>query len=85
MGSVNVAEAKDKLTSLLNAAQGGETVTITRHGKPVAELRPVAPVKRGASAASIDWITTQLADIPTGNEDGAKTIRALRDSDDIAG
>jgi antitoxin (DNA-binding transcriptional repressor) of toxin-antitoxin stability system len=38
MITVSVAEAKSKLPELLRAVETGERVTITRHGKPVAEL-----------------------------------------------
>jgi prevent-host-death family protein len=40
MASYSVAEAKNQLPSLIDKALGGEDVVITRHGKPVAELRP---------------------------------------------
>ena len=34
-------EAKTQLSRLLDLVEQGETVTIARHGKPVAELTPV--------------------------------------------
>jgi prevent-host-death family protein len=34
-------EAKTRLPDLLRRVEAGETVTITRHGKPVAQLVPV--------------------------------------------
>ncbi len=34
-------EAKAKLSELLDEVASGKTVLITRHGKPVAEVRPV--------------------------------------------
>jgi prevent-host-death family protein len=40
MASYSVAEAKNRLPSLIDKALQGEDVVITRHGKPVAELRP---------------------------------------------
>jgi antitoxin (DNA-binding transcriptional repressor) of toxin-antitoxin stability system len=39
MASYSVAEAKNQLPGLINKALGGEEVVITRHGKPVAEIR----------------------------------------------
>jgi prevent-host-death family protein len=40
--SINVAEAKRHLADLLGrVAYGGETITITRRGKPMAKLVPV--------------------------------------------
>ena len=42
MTTVTAYEAKTHLPRLLRAAERGETVIITRHGKPVAQLGPVA-------------------------------------------
>ena len=39
MATYGVAEAKNNFTHLLDRAESGEQLTITRHGKPVAELR----------------------------------------------
>ena len=43
MSTVGSFEAKTKLAELLDKVEAGETVTITRHGKPVAQLVPVQP------------------------------------------
>lgn len=40
MITVGSFEAKTKLAELLDKVEAGETVTITRHGKPVAKLVP---------------------------------------------
>ena len=42
---VNVAdnEVKERLDELLTAAEGGQTVAITRNGKAVAQMAPVPP------------------------------------------
>jgi prevent-host-death family protein len=46
MKTVGLAEAKATLSALLDRVEKGETVTITRHNQPIAELRPLkAPVK----------------------------------------
>jgi prevent-host-death family protein len=48
---VNIAEAKAKLSSLLDRALAGEDIVIARAGKPLARLVPVgarAPRKPGA-------------------------------------
>ena len=42
---ISIAEAKNRLSQLIRAAEGGESVVITRHGRPVAHLMP-APVRR---------------------------------------
>ncbi len=46
MKTVGLAEAKATLSALIDSVEKGETVTITRHNEPVAEIRPVkAPLK----------------------------------------
>ena len=40
MRTVSAYEAKTHLSSLLERAEAGEEVTITKHGRPVARLLP---------------------------------------------
>ena len=42
----NIHEAKTHLSDLLRRIEAGETITITRRGAPIAELRP--PSAKGA-------------------------------------
>lgn len=52
MSTYSVADAKTSLPALINRAVAGEEVIITRHGKPVAELKPaVAPDPKAVAAA----------------------------------
>ena len=41
MDTVGAFEAKTHLSALLDRVEKGESITITRHGHPVAELVPV--------------------------------------------
>jgi antitoxin (DNA-binding transcriptional repressor) of toxin-antitoxin stability system len=43
VSSYSVAQAEAGLPSLINPALAGEEVIVTRHGKPMVELRPAAP------------------------------------------
>jgi prevent-host-death family protein len=43
---VGVYEAKTHLTALLDRVEHGEQFTITKHGKPIARLIPVAHTDR---------------------------------------
>ena len=52
MTTVSAYEAKTHLPRLLRAAERGETVIITRHGKPVAQLGPVED-QRGEDVAEV--------------------------------
>ncbi len=42
MKAVGAYEAKTHLSALLDQVEAGETITITRHGRPVAQLVPSA-------------------------------------------
>jgi antitoxin (DNA-binding transcriptional repressor) of toxin-antitoxin stability system len=57
MSAYSVATAKNSLPSLIDKAISGEAVVITRHGKPVAELRAMihdsGPREDGAAARSL--------------------------------
>jgi prevent-host-death family protein len=44
--NVGMHEAKTTLSRLVDAAQAGEEVVITRSGKPVARLEPIRPAAR---------------------------------------
>jgi prevent-host-death family protein len=46
MREVQASEAKAHLPSLLDAVERGETVVITRHGKPIARIVPEADRRR---------------------------------------
>jgi prevent-host-death family protein len=42
---ISIAEAKNRLSQLVRAVEGGESVVITRNGRPVVQLLP-APARR---------------------------------------
>ena len=42
---ISIAKAKAALASLIARAEAGEEITLTRHGKPVARLVPMAKRK----------------------------------------
>jgi prevent-host-death family protein len=50
MASVGAYEAKTHLAELLDRVERGERITITRHGRPVADLVPPA----GAPDVTVD-------------------------------
>jgi len=52
MSTVSAYDAKTHLPRLIRAAERGETVIITRHGKPVAQLGPVQD-QRGVDMADV--------------------------------
>jgi prevent-host-death family protein len=58
---VNIAEAKAKLSALLDRALAGEEIVIARAGKPMARLVPIEQPTRRKSGAWRGW----AADVPT--------------------
>ena len=78
MGSVSIADAKTRLSELVVRAAGGETVQITRRGKPVAQIVAAkAPRKRidiAALRAMVEKMPMQMQTGPVG-----EFIRRMRD------
>jgi prevent-host-death family protein len=56
MGKHSVAEAKNQLSELIDRALDGEGVVITRHGRPVVELRPITPPPAAVTENDLDWL-----------------------------
>lgn len=50
MKQVSFTEFRRNAASLLDSVEGGETVLVTRHGKPVAEVVPVT-----ALPTTVSW------------------------------
>jgi prevent-host-death family protein len=46
MREVQASEAKARLASLLDAVERGETIVITRHGKPIARIVPESDLRQ---------------------------------------
>jgi prevent-host-death family protein len=52
MRQIGAYEAKTHLPRLLDEVAAGESITITKHGRPVAILVPPRPARTSASSAS---------------------------------
>lgn len=81
MASYSVAEAKDRLPSLLNAAEAGEEVVITRRGKPVAVLNPVRHPEKRDLAATLESLRQFRALQKPSEITGAELVRRMRDEE----
>jgi len=53
---IGAFEAKNRLSELLDAAESGEEIMITKHGRPVAKLVPVDDVDRARVREAIEWL-----------------------------
>lgn len=72
MKQIGVYEAKTQLPRLLDEVERGESVTITRHGRPVARLIPV-----GGRRRSVGEAIESLREFRKGNRLDGLTIREL--------
>ena len=75
MVEVGAFEAKTHLSHLLDQVERGETVVITRHGRPVARLVPVA----GSSMDDRRRAIAQLKELRKGQTLGGLPLRELID------
>ena len=56
MREIQASEVKSHLPQRLDDVQRGETIIITRHGKPIARLVPDEDRRRADNAAAIETI-----------------------------
>jgi prevent-host-death family protein len=73
MAAVNLADAKAHLSELVSKAESGVETIITRRGKPVAKLVPVAAPKKALRSLS-DF----RAGLPKARTSSVELIRQLR-------
>ena len=73
---VNIAEAKARLSELVEKAASGEEIVIARDHKPVARLVPVgrrrdAPRTPGSAKGQV-WIAPDFGDTPSDFDDDTR-------------
>ena len=81
MSEYSVAEAKNKLPSLINKALDGEEVVITRHGKPVVELRPAAPKPKPPTGLD-DWLIERRRQRPKIDITSVELLNLIYEADE---
>ena len=74
MITVSLAEAKARLSELLDRVEDGEQVVVTRHGKPVAQIQSPDGPKR-----PLRDLARFRAQMPMAITPSATILRALRD------
>ena len=83
MASYGVAEARDNFAHLLERVEAGESITITRHGKPVAELKATARTRPNPSAedrrVALDRLKAIVESQPPLDVSAVDLIRQMRD------
>jgi prevent-host-death family protein len=80
MTTVGSFEAKTKLAELLDKVEAGETVTITRRGKPVAKLVPavVDEAERARRRALIEEIKRRRVGWDRGAKPGSTIAELIK-------
>jgi prevent-host-death family protein len=75
---INLADAKAHLSELVDRVEAGDSIDITRRGKPVARLTAVARPRQRIDAALLRSLT---ASMPPQGENAADLVRSMRDGD----
>jgi prevent-host-death family protein len=76
--TVNLADAKARLSELVDRANAGEPIRIARRGKIVAQLSPVEVGRKRIDPSMLQSITDQM---PSGIEPAGEFIRRMRGDD----
>jgi antitoxin (DNA-binding transcriptional repressor) of toxin-antitoxin stability system len=81
MGQHSVAEAKNQLSRLIDRALEGEAVVITRHGRPVVEIKAIkTPAGMRVTDEDIEWLRKHRVK-PKVIRDAGKLVSDMRDED----
>jgi prevent-host-death family protein len=78
MDPVNLADAKAHLSELIDRVEAGDSIDITRRGKPVARLTTVATPRKAVNAALLQSLT---ATMPPQTQPAADLVRSMRDGE----
>jgi len=78
MKHVNLADAKARLSELVDRAEAGETVEITRRGRPVARLVPAEQPKTKIDVDALRALARRIRPQPVS---AGEFIREMRDTD----
>jgi prevent-host-death family protein len=76
--AINLADAKAHLSALVDRVEAGDTIDITRRGKPVARLIAVARPRKPIDAALLQSLTAAM---PPQSPSAADIVRSMRDGD----
>lgn len=75
--SVNLADAKAHLSELVDRVEAGDSIDITRRGKPVARLTSIAAPRKQIDAGLLRAVTAKMSP----QTPAADLVRAMRDND----
>jgi len=78
MTVVELADAKVHLSELIDRVQSGETISITKHGRAVAQLIAAKPARKPINLAELQALTEGE---PFQTESAGDFVRRMRDED----
>jgi prevent-host-death family protein len=80
MGAFSVAEAKAQLSAIIEMVEAGETVTITKRGRPVVKMVPAnaLPIKPRMDLEELRKLRTLT---PMMKTNSVEIIRQMRDGE----
>ena len=78
ISSISLADAKAHLSELVDRAETGDSIDITRRGKPVARLTAAALPRRRIDASALQALTATMSPQTVG---AADLVRAMRNDD----
>jgi len=78
MDEISLAEAKARLSELVDRVEAGDSIDITRRGKAFARLVALARPRKRIEAAELRSLTAKL---PQQSEGAGEFVRSMRDGD----
>jgi prevent-host-death family protein len=78
MDAIDLADAKAHLSELIDRVEAGDSIDITRRGKPVARLTAVTRPRKQVDAALLQSLTETMPPHP---QDAASLVRSMRNGD----
>jgi len=78
MDAIDLADAKARPSELADRVEAGDSIDITRHGKPVARLTAATRPRKPIDAALLQSLT---ATMPPQPQSAADLVRSMREGD----
>ena len=76
--NINIADAKAHFSELVEQAAAGETVVLTRRGRPIARMSALDHPRKPVDAQRLRALTESM---PQQTEDAATLVRRMRDDE----
>ena len=81
MDSINIADLKDELGTLIDRLEAGEVVQITRNGQPFARVTPEATPLPRCKPIDVDALEALAKSLPYQEQGAGEFVRMMRDGD----